>query len=47
MMNDAGLLLRVRDKKSRKKNDTDLLLKVKRDKKSKEKNDADLLFRVR
>ena len=35
------------DKKSRKKNDADLLLRVRRDEKHTEKNDADMLLRIR
>ena len=40
--------MRVRgDKKSRNKNDADLLLKVSKDEKRTEKNIADMLLRVR
>ena len=35
------------DKKSLKKNDADLLLRVRRDEKRTEKNDADMLLRIR
>ena len=40
-------MMATEDQTSRKKNDADLLLRVRRDEKRTEKNDADMLLRIR